>query len=79
MLFDQFAPMTQAAIAGLGVALLPDYLVGPELSEGRLVPLLQPSVAGTGAYWLVWPSVRASYPPLEAFRSWLADEIRSLR
>lgn len=75
MLFDQFAPMTQSAIAGLGVALLPDFIAAPELAEGRLVSLLTPSVTGTGAYWLVWPTARASYPPLDAFRNWLADEI----
>jgi DNA-binding transcriptional LysR family regulator len=75
MLFDQFAPMTQAAIVGLGIALLPDYLAEVELAEKRLVPLLRPSVAGTGSYWLVWPTERASYPPLEAFRSWLSSEL----
>ncbi len=75
MLFDQFATMTQAAIAGLGVALLPDYLAGPELADGRLAPVLQGSITGTGAYWLVWPVARASYPPLEALRAWLATEI----
>ena len=79
MLFDQFAPMTQAAIAGLGVALLPDYLAEPEIAEGRLAPVLDRAVAGVGAYWLVWPEARASYPPLEAFRSWLAAETATLR
>jgi DNA-binding transcriptional LysR family regulator len=77
MLFDQFAPMTQAAIAGPGVALLPDYLAAPEISEGRLAPLFKPSIAGTGSYWLVWPNDRKNYPPLEAFRSWLAAEVKS--
>lgn len=71
MLFDQFATMTQAAIAGLGVALLPDYLAADEIQAGRLVPLLKPSVAGTGTYWLAWPQSRANYPPLVSFRSWL--------
>jgi len=71
MLFDQFATMTQAAIAGLGVALLPDYLAVDEIQAGRLVPLLRPSVAGTGTYWLAWPKSRANYPPLVSFRSWL--------
>jgi DNA-binding transcriptional LysR family regulator len=75
MLFDQFATMTQAAISGLGIALLPDYLADVELSEGRLQPLLQRSVSGSGSYWLVWPKARANYPPLEAFRTWLAAEI----
>ncbi|PDT04452.1 LysR family transcriptional regulator [Rhizobium chutanense] len=71
MLFDQFGTMTQAAISGLGVALLPDYLADVEIKEGRLVPILKRSVAGSGAYWLVWPRSRATYPPLNAFREWL--------
>jgi len=75
MLFDQFAPMIQACVAGLGVALLPDYLANPEIKEGRLMPVLRPSIEGTGWYWLVWPVSRASYPPLEAFRKWLAGEL----
>lgn len=75
MLFDQFATMTQAAIAGLGVALLPDYLADPEIAEGRLLPLFERRVAGVGSYWLVWPKSRSSYPPLEKFRDWLASEI----
>ncbi|ACP22705.1 putative transcriptional regulator, LysR family (plasmid) [Sinorhizobium fredii NGR234] len=77
MLLDQFATMTQAAISGLGVALLPDYLADIEIEEKRLVPLLKRAIPGSGAYWLVWPRSRAKYPPLEAFRSWLAAEVSS--
>ena len=76
MLFDQFAPMVQAAIAGLGIALLPEYLAETEIAEGRLIPVLEPAVAGTGAYWLVWPDYRASYPPLEIFREWISTQTR---
>ena len=57
---------------GLGVALLPDYLAKDEIQAGRLLPLLKPSLTGTGTYWLAWPQSRASYPPLVSFRSWLA-------
>jgi len=74
MLFDQFAPMIQAAISGLGVALLPDYLARMELEEGRLRPVFKPSIAGSGFYWLAWPQTRADYPPLFAFRNWLKTE-----
>ncbi|AGB73662.1 MULTISPECIES: LysR family transcriptional regulator [Rhizobium] len=74
MLFDQFATMTQSAISGLGVALLPAYLADTEIIEGRLVPVLKRSVPGSGSYWLVWPQSRTNYPPLEAFRAWLAKE-----
>lgn len=79
MLFDQFAPMTQAAIHGLGIALLPEFLARPEIDEGRLVPLPGLPVSGTGSYWLVWPEARADYPPVAALRDWLAAETADLR
>ncbi|WP_281270801.1 LysR substrate-binding domain-containing protein [Pelagibacterium lacus] len=77
MMFDQFAPMVEAAIAGLGIALLPHYLAETEISNGRLTPILRPAVAGTGAYWLAWPRMRGSYRPLMAFREWLERECGS--
>lgn len=77
MMFDQFAPMVEAAIAGLGVALLPHYLAAAEIEAGRLVSVLAPAVPGTGSYWLAWPQARSGYRPLIAFRDWLADEIAS--
>lgn len=74
MLFDQFAPMIQATIHGLGVALLPEFLAKPELADGRLVAAWGAPVAGDGSYYLVWPRVGESYPPLQAFRAWLVAE-----
>jgi len=75
MLFDQFAPMIQAAIYGMGVALLPEFLALAELADGRLVNAWGAPVAGAGSYYLVWPASAASYPPLAAFRDWLLAEI----
>lgn len=74
MLMDQFSMMIQTAIAGLGVALLPDYLAHAEIAEGRLAPVLRPSVPGTGAYWLAWPEAKHNHPPLTAFRDWIAAQ-----
>lgn len=75
MVMDQFSMMIQAAISGLGVALLPDYLARQEIAQGHLLPVLQPAVPGRGAYLLVWPHTRAEARPLIHFRDWLADEI----
>jgi DNA-binding transcriptional LysR family regulator len=75
MLFDQFATMIQVAIAGLGVALLPDYLAQIEIREKRLAPLFKQAVKGDGSYWLVWPQDRAGSPPLDAFRAWLGKQV----
>ncbi len=74
MLFDQFAPMIQSVIHGLGVALLPEFLARPELAEGRLTEAFGGPVPTEGSYYLVWPSVGAWYPPLQAFRDWLLAE-----
>ena len=75
MLFDQFAPMIQAAIYGMGVALLPEFLASAELADGRLVNAWGPPVRGSGSYYLVWPSNAEAFPPLKAFRDWLCAEV----
>ena len=53
MLFDQFATMQQAAVHGMGAALLPQFLIGRDLAEGRLVPLYGPAIRSLGSYYLV--------------------------
>lgn len=74
MLFDQFATATQAAVAGVGVALLPKFLIEEELATGKLVCALDLQMKSTEAYYLVWPSDRASHPPLLAFKKWILAE-----
>lgn len=74
MLFDQFATAAQAAIAGLGVALLPMFLIEEELRSGQLVRALDLPMKSEEAYYLVWPSDRTDYPPLAAFRQWILAE-----
>lgn len=72
IMFDQFAPMMQAAAHGVGVALLPEFLAEPELAEGRLVRTPGEPVAGVGSYSLVWPAGGTASPALVAFRDWIA-------
>ncbi len=72
MVFDQFATMQQAALAGLGAALLPGWMVAGDLQAGRLVSPRAARPARIGAYWLVWPRAGAAFPPLAAFRDWIA-------
>lgn len=75
MLFDQFATAAQAAMAGVGVALLPEFLIEEELQSGKLVKAVERSTPSAGAYYLVWPSDRGDHPPLVAFRSWILEEM----
>lgn len=73
-MYDQFSTITQAALHGLGVALMPDYLVEQDLATGRLVAL-QSQVAETdGAYYLVWPDAKSRDPALQKFCDWLRSQ-----
>lgn len=74
MLMDQFSMMIQAAISGLGIALLPHYIAETEIGEGRLVPILRQAVPVRGAYWLVWPQGKNNDAPLTALRAWLESQ-----
>jgi len=71
--FDQFATMAQAAAHGMGVALMPEFLIRDELESGRLVPVLDITRKSIGNYSLRWPVRRRDYPPLVSFRRWLAE------
>lgn len=75
MLFDQFATLTQAAIHGLGLALIPLFLIEADLAAGRLTPIFGPPVPALGSYSLVWPKDRPLRAPLASFRDWLATEV----
>lgn len=74
MMFDQFATMQQAAIHGMGAALLPEFLITRDLAEGRLVPLFGPPIRALGSYYLVWPNDRPKRAPLTSFIAWLGGE-----
>jgi DNA-binding transcriptional LysR family regulator len=55
-----FATLRQAALTGFGIALLPNFLSGPDLHHGRLERVLAPfasrSAAGPSGLHLVYPS-----------------------
>ena len=74
--FPHHAMVIQAAIAGLGFAVLPTFFIEEELADGRLVrPFPHLPVKSERAYWLVWPPEKREYPPLVAFREWIRGEV----
>jgi len=73
-IYDQFSTITQAALHGLGVALLPDYLAEQDLATGRLVRAWGDVTETPGAYHLVWPMEKARDAALVKFRDWLSTQ-----
>lgn len=71
MLFDQFDALAAAAKAGLGIALLPRFLIADEIAQGALVPLADNDTPSEHSYHLVWPQDRRNNPALKLFRDWL--------
>ena len=77
MWFEQFSTAAQACIAGIGVALLPRFLVEAELAAGLLVPAWPHPVTSPSAYYLVAPKTRSHRRPIQQFRTWLLQEIQA--
>ena len=77
MLFEQFSIIIQAAVAGIGAALLPIFLIQSELDRGELVIIQDiPLQSSSSAYYLVTPIDKSEYAPVVAFRNWLLQMIK---
>lgn len=74
MMFEQFSNVIQACLAGLGVALMPEFLIEPELRGGRLVRAFDWALESESAYYLVRPRHRLDFAPARIFADWLSGK-----
>lgn len=72
--FEHFFMLIQAAVAGLGIALLPRFLIDEELRSGALVIPLPASTIYDGGYYLICRAGRSEVPKIRAFRDWIVAE-----
>lgn len=79
MTFEQFSMASQAAMAGIGVAMLPAFLIGEELASGRLVPVFPRLVRSDVAYFFVYPQANADSPAIRALSLWLSEQATEFR
>lgn len=73
--FNDGEAVVLAAIAGLGIAQIPDYAAAAARADGRLVPLLTQHACVRGDIWLVRPAARANLPRVEALASFLEEMV----
>ena len=69
--YDQFAMVAAAAAAGLGVALLPRFLVEQQMNEGKLVQLFNLPLRTASAYYIALPETGAKRIAAD-FAEWAA-------
>jgi LysR family glycine cleavage system transcriptional activator len=77
--FELQLMVVEAACAGLGVALVPRFLVEGPLQEGRLRIVSDISLRDEGSYYFAYPEEKAGEPQLEFFRSWLQVQAQRFR
>lgn len=75
MSFEHFSTLSQACIAGIGVALMPEFLMESELERQDLVQV-GASIVNESAYYVAQPVQRAPNKAADLFKSWLLEEAR---
>jgi DNA-binding transcriptional LysR family regulator len=67
--------LAEAAIQGLGVTLLPDFIVAAPLADGRLVKLLQPFEREPLTLFALYPSRQHLPARTRSFLDFLFDQL----
>lgn len=73
--FDQFSMVIEAAVAGLGFALVPRYLIEQELETGELQVVFERPMQTENSYYLVVPEGKLENPVSLAFREWISEQV----
>ena len=71
--FDQFTLATQAAVAGLGIVVMPRLFVQAELDAGTLIEPFAERSERTFTYMMFRPEHRRQ-PALQLFKDWLLEQ-----
>jgi LysR family glycine cleavage system transcriptional activator len=65
-----------AAMAGLGVGLLPAFFIRQEIDRKELVVPLQETTPGEHMYHLVYPTRSSGMAAFEEFKKWIVLEAK---
>jgi LysR family glycine cleavage system transcriptional activator len=76
---ELFSMLVEAAIHGLGVALVPRLMIDDELTRGLLQPASSHQSLSDRSYHLVYPERKAEHAALAVFRAWLQRQAEAYR
>lgn len=74
--FDQFNMIIEAAVAGMGFALLPRYLIEEELRSGELSIVVPRPMTTDLNYYVVLPEGKSDNTMAAAFQTWLLEQVQ---
>ncbi|RUO34814.1 LysR family transcriptional regulator [Aliidiomarina soli] len=66
------------ALAGLGIACLPDFMVRNAVAKGELITILDNYIEHEGAFRMLWPSSKYLAPKLRVFIDLMAEDLFKL-
>ncbi|MCA0907072.1 LysR family transcriptional regulator [Ruegeria marisrubri] len=76
MRFDQFSMLIEAAVVGLGAAILPSYLIEEELASGVLTEIGQIANTSNSAYYIATPTGQKN-DAVQVFANWIGKQTRA--
>lgn len=71
---ELFSMLSEAAKQGMGIALIPRFLVEDELKRGGLVQVSEHELPSSRSYYLIVPEQKTENAALGKFRDWIAAE-----
>jgi DNA-binding transcriptional LysR family regulator len=74
--FEHYAHVIQAAVNGIGFALIPDFLVRNEILRGDLVVPVQGRMKCEEAYYFAWPNKRRGDQRIATFSKWIKEQTK---
>lgn len=77
--FELFSMLAEAAIHGMGIALIPRFLMDAELQRGVLIQIARHEYLSDRSYYLIYPERKSENAALTAFRAWLEGQAREYR
>ena len=77
--YELYSMAAEAALQGMGIALIPRVLVEDELQRGALIQIARHDYLSDRSYYLIYPEHKSGHAPLAAFRAWLEAQARDYR
>ncbi|AQZ93360.1 LysR family transcriptional regulator [Halopseudomonas phragmitis] len=75
MVCNTSAALMDVAVAGLGIACLPDFMVRRAIERGELTPVLDAYIEHQGTFRLLWPSSKHLSPKLRVFIDFMVETL----